>query len=32
MTAYCLYHNTYDPGISPGLCKSVRPWGNVSEI
>ncbi len=18
MTAYCLYHNTYDPGISPG--------------
>ena len=18
MTAYCLYHNTYDPGVSPG--------------
>ena len=26
MTAYCLYHNTYDPGISPELCKSVYPW------
>ncbi len=29
MTAYCLHHNTYDPGMSPG---SAYQWGHVSEI
>jgi len=32
MTAYCICHNTYDPGISPGSANKCILWGRVSEI